>query len=245
MNYIGTLHADRWHTMLYFPSLGNRKEDMPTPRSGIFITVTRLKILLIGEDSCEWAAWFNAHYQRTGDEYVPTTFDAVSWNMEHTALMTRITEGFDSGGRAVFTERQNNFVLRGRVASLAGTPDLIVSGGEGNSLIIDAKTGNPRPSDSVQVMLYMWAVSQAMPRYRGVTFDGKLVYKDHELDIPNSAIDTAFINNVVELIQRVSTDIPARKVPSPMECGFCNITQTDCPERAAGGLIEEGETTAF
>ena len=196
---------------------------MPTPRSGPFITVTGLKKLLVGENSCEWATWYSVHFQRTGPEYVPSTCDAVAWNLEHTALMNTINKSLDAEGQAVFTEKQNNFILRGKVAALAGTPDLLVIGGDGEGLIIDAKTGTPRPSDSVQVMLYMWAVPQAMPRYRGVTFNGKIVYKDHEVTIPNLAIDSAFVANVVSLVERIADIKPARKVPSPMECGFCNI----------------------
>lgn len=39
--------------------------------------------------------------------------------------------------------------------------------------------------------------------------------------------------------------LPARKVASPLECGFCNLTKADCPERAAGDTMQEGETSDF
>ena len=79
----------------------------------------------------------------------------------------------------------------------------------------------------------------------GVEFDGKVVYEDSEVVIPAAAIDETFIDNLGQLIRRVASATPARKVPSAMECGFCNITKADCPERAAGDVMEEGETSDF
>ena len=80
---------------------------------------------------------------------------------------------------------------------------------------------------------------------RGVTFEGKVVYEDQEVPIPSAAIDGAFIENLSQLIRRVASSTPARKVPSQMECGFCNLTAADCPERAAGDAMQEGETEDF
>ena len=94
-------------------------------------------------------------------------------------------------------------------------------------------------------MVYMYAVPRALRQYKGVTFDGKVVYEDHEIDIPASAIDSTFIDNLGQLIRRVSSGIPARKVPSVLECGFCNITKSDCHERVAGNVVEVGDTIDF
>ena len=113
-------------------------------------------------------------------------------------------------------------------------------------MIIDTKTGKPLPSHHVQVMLYMYALPRALQQYRGVEFDGKLVYADSDdVDIPNTAIDDTFVTNFSNLIKRVSFTNPARRVPSKMECGFCNITRSDCPERVAGDAMSEGETEDF
>ena len=111
--------------------------------------------------------------------------------------------------------------------------------------MIDIKTGQPSPSHSVQVMLYMYAIPRSLGQYRGITFDGKIVYTDHEVEIPASAVDEKFVENLSLLIRRLSSPTPARKVPSRMECGFCNITSEDCPERAADNTIEEGATEDF
>ena len=142
----------------------------------------------------------------------------------------------------MFTENQNFF--RGKVATLGGKPDLItISGNSGT--IYDAKTGKPSPSHRIQVMICMYAIPRALGQYKGVTFDGKMVYGDDEVSIPATAVDEPLIENLSQLIRRVASAAPARKVPSPMECGFCNITKGDCPERSAGDTMQEGETSDF
>ena len=68
---------------------------------------------------------------------------------------------------------------------------------------------------------------------------------DHVVDIPAAAVDEQFIGNLSRLIHRLGSGGPARKVPSRMECGYCDITAADCPERAADGRVEEGATEDF
>ncbi|MCL0099877.1 PD-(D/E)XK nuclease family protein [Dehalococcoidia bacterium] len=216
-----------------------QKRDIP------YLWVTWLTKLLVGENSCEWAAWFRANHESWSYEKTPSTFDATEWQLQHTELLNKIRNQIETDGDTVFTENQNSFHLRGRTAVLGGKPDLVtVSGTTGT--IFDAKTGQPSPSHHVQVMIYMYALPKAMGQYDKVIFDGKVVYPDHEDYIPNTALDDTFIENLGKLIQRMASSDPARRVPSGMECGFCNITKADCPDR-----IEEessalsGETEDF
>ena len=94
-------------------------------------------------------------------------------------------------------------------------------------------------------MVYMYAIPKALTQYNGVEFEGKVVYEDQEVVIPSAAIDKTFVDNLGQLIRRVSSATPARKVPSAVECGFCNLTKEDCPERAAHDVMEVGETSDF
>ena len=219
---------------------------MAEPRQSPYVWVTWLTKLLVGEDSCEWASWFKAQHEGWSWNKVPSTFDLAKWTMNHTALLGRVRAELEGDGYAVFEENQNRFTLRSTTSgvAIAGKPDLIARHGD-VSLILDAKTGKPRASDTLQVMTYMWAVPQALRQYAGVAFDGKLVYEDHEETIPSSAVDATFIRNIGQLIQRVSNPSPARKVPSARECGFCVITSVDCPERAASDTAIEGDTADF
>ena len=91
----------------------------------------------------------------------------------------------------------------------------------------------------------MYAVPRAMGQYRGVSFDGKIIYSDHQVDIPATAVDETFIKNLSALVLRLSAPEPARRVPSPRECRFCDISLEDCPERAADDAVAEGVTDDF
>ena len=94
-------------------------------------------------------------------------------------------------------------------------------------------------------MLYMYALPRAKPEFEGVTFDGVVVYEDHEIAIPASAIDDEFVGMMARQILRVADSKPAPKVPTPMECAFCDITASDCPERIEDEAFQESITTDF
>ena len=53
------------------------------------------------------------------------------------------------------------------------------------------------------------------------------------------------MRNAGRLITRLASDMPARRVQSPSECRFCEITHIDCPERVGPGPSEEGMTDDF
>ena len=213
-------------------------------QDGPYIWVTWLTKLLVGENSCEWSAWFKAQHEGWSWEKQPSTFDSVAWQMEHSAQVTDSRRYWEDQGFVVFTEGQNSFVLRGRSAKLAGKPDLIVKKA-GDGVVVDIKTGRPSPSHSVQVMIYMYAIPRSLGQHKGVSFDGKVVYADHEIDIPASAVDSKFISSVTELILRLASRQPAVRVPSTRECRFCDITARNCPDRVDEGSGREGVTSDF
>ena len=213
-------------------------------QDGPYIWVTWLTKLLVGENSCEWSAWFKACHEGWSWDKQPSTFDTVSWQMDHSSQIAVTRLGWEKQGYVVFTEEQNSFVLRGKSAKLAGKPDLIVKKGS-DAIVVDVKTGRPLPSHSIQVMLYMYAIPRSLGQHRGVDFDGRVVYRDHEIEIPASAVDEKFIANVSELILRLASGHPARRVPSARECQYCNITLKDCPERVDEDANQEGVTSDF
>ena len=217
---------------------------MAEPRpGGPYIWVTLLSKLLAGEDSCQAASWFKAQHESHSWKRQPSTFDSAQWQIEHTALVHDVRQDLISKDFEVCVERQNGFQLRGATAILAGRPDLIAVR-HGAHTIIDAKTGRPKDSDVIQVMLYMWALPLALPQYRGMAFDGKVAYRAHAVEIPASAIDARFIERMVSLIGRLAAPESPVKVPSSWECGRCPITRVDCPERVEG-VTAEVTTEAF
>ena len=144
----------------------------------------------------------------------------------------------------VSTENQNAFSLRGKSATLGGKPDLVAVR-DGHGVVIDVKTGQPSPSHHAQVMLYMYAVPKAMHQHQYTAFTGVVAYPDHLVEIPADAITPQFVEKLAQLVGRVASHSPAGQVPSASECGFCNITKTDCPQRIETWNIEEGTTEDF
>ena len=164
--------------------------------------------------------------------------------MDHTALLNEQREAWEKQGCSVLTEAQNSFTLRGSSASLAGKPDLVAQRRDG-ATVIDAKSGRPSPHHAIQVMVYMYALPRALERYRGLALSGQVAYPDHVVDIPAAAVDEGFIRNLGSLIRRLAAETSARRVPSPMECRFCEITKADCPDRLEEVPAQEGVTDDF
>ena len=138
---------------------------------GPYVWVTWLTKLMVGEQSCEWAAWFRSQHEGRSWRKEPDSFRQAGWMVAHTDAINEARDQWESRGYTVLTEGQNSFILKGRSAVLGGKPDLIArKGGEGT--IIDVKTGAPYASHIVQVMLYMYAVPKVLGLHGGVVFDG-------------------------------------------------------------------------
>ena len=69
---------------------------MPTPREHPYIWATWLAKLLAGQDQCEWAGWFRAHYQDWARQ--PSDFNNAQWMLDHTALLNRERERLEQRG---------------------------------------------------------------------------------------------------------------------------------------------------
>ena len=203
-------------------------------RNGPYIWITWLSRLLAGQNECEWAAWFKARHEAYSWDKVSRGFDGFSWRVKHSEAVRDCRDRMEQEGYAMSIEGQNHFTLQGSTATLGGRPDLIAQR-DNISTIVEVKTGTCRDADRLQAMLYQYAVPLAMPQYRDVKFNGRLLYPYGELEIP--PIDDAFIQKVVALVQRVASDTPALRVPSAQECRFCDISAEDCSER-----VEEAQS---
>ena len=122
----------------------------------------------------------------------------------------------------------NAFTLRGRNAVLAGAPELIVSRDE-HTLIVSVPTGPPLRSHGTLVRVWMYGLRRAPGPHHGMVLPGELVYQDRTTQVPLGGVDQGLIHDLGTLINRVTVDEPADRVPSAHECGSCPIA--DCPER--------------
>ena len=212
---------------------------MPQRRESPYIWATWLPRLLTGENSCEWAIWFKAHYRDWTKP--PSDFDQAQWLLDHTALLNQQRQEWEDDGHRVYVEAQNAFRLRGKTATLAGRPDLVALDDQ-DATIIDVKTGQEKAWHSVQVMIYQYALPLALPQYRNARIGGEVVYPTHTVRTPRGALPGQFTKELVTLIRRLAADTPPNRVPSAIECRFCDITDDDCPERV--DAFSEASTAA-
>ena len=203
------------------------------PRNAPYMPVTGISRYLTGDKSCIWAAWFKANHQ--GYAKMPSDFNSAKWNMEHTDLMNELVEELEERGCEIFIERQNSFKVESARSGVVvgGTPDIIAVHPDETVKIYDAKTGQESASHVVQVQLYMYLLPKAQSeRWRGVKFEGVVVYADgSEKRISVDSVDDAFVTRLAEFMRKMTSDMPPRRVPSLAECGWCELTHADCPDR--------------
>ena len=116
---------------------------------------------------------------------------------------------------------------------MSGKPDLIAVFPNGRTVIYDAKTGHKSPAHVLQVQIYMYLLPRSdMARWKGKRFEGAIVYADgHQVDIPTNSIDGAFVARLAAFMQKMTSGMPPRRVPSEQECRWCEIAYGDCPDR--------------
>lgn len=198
------------------------RESMKKARFGPYLWVSWLTKILAGEQHCEWAVWFQAHFQ--GFDKVPDSGNLGVWTVEHTARVKERAKELTAEGYAVMIENQNKGTYKTKKGvTIQYKPD-IVARKNGTGKVVDVKTGEPRNSDTVQVLLYM-----AMSRCP----EGEVYYSRTKTAVPLNLemITPSFVQNVEEALDRLSADAPAERVPSREECRFCKITSSDCVDR--------------
>ena len=201
---------------------------MRVERSNPWIWVTWLTKLMAGESQCEWASWFRSHYKW---DKLPSDFDLARWTIDHNELLHKRRDQLEAEGFTVYTEDQNKFKVIGKTGiEVSGKPD-IVAIKEGKGYVEDCKTGEPKHSDQVQVLVYMLALPIVATHCKGLKLEGRVVYKDSVVEIPSSKIDDELKELFRKTVSTIGGSEPPRKVPSWGECHFCDISKADCTER--------------
>jgi hypothetical protein len=224
------------------------RSTMTHPRNGLArLEVTWISKLLAGRATCEWAAWYKAHFDNY--EKVFSSFDSASWTVRHTDLVRLTRNELEAAGYSVRLENQNKFSLLGSFAELNGKPDIIAER-DGRYLIVDCKAAKPHAAHVVQVMIYMWAIPFAQSRYKSVAFDGRVVYErlpgrteDRFRQIYSPEIDDQFIYILKAALQRIGGEEPCLRLSSLAECRYCEISKSDCAERVEKEEYEEPPET--
>ena len=214
---------------------------MTVTRDKPYMSFIWIPKFLIGDRSCIWSCWFKAQHQDY--ERMPSDFDSAKWNAEHTDLLNKLIEELEELGCELFIERQNSFRVESANSGMvvSGKPDVIAVYPDGRTVIYDAKTGYQSPAHVLQVQLYMYLLPKSnLTRWRDMgrgmdmdkRFEGAVVYPGgHQVDVPADSIDDAFVARLAAFMQKMTSDMPPRRVPSGEECRWCEIAFGDCPDR--------------
>jgi PD-(D/E)XK nuclease superfamily len=155
----------------------------------------------------------------------------AKWTSEHAAMVREHAAMLRSNGYSVFVEGQNAFKLAGKTGvTLAGKPDLVALRDEA-VYVIDCKTGLPRHSDQIQVLVYMLILPYVRPAWKQRAFQGRVRYREQVVEIPAAGVDPQFRTLFRQTMQQLSSATALPRVPSYAECRFCDITRHDCPQR--------------
>ena len=201
-----------------------------TERPGPYIWVTWLTKLMSGENQCQWSSWFRAHYKY---DKLPSNFNMTQWQAEHNELLHQRVNELEAEGFTVSIEDENSFILTGKdgITKVSGKPDILAIRGD-QVIVEDCKTGTPKKSDHMQVLIYMLVLSMVDQRCKGKQLSGRLIYKNiPPVDFLPEYLDTDFIELFRSTVGTVSAANPARNVPSFRECQFCDIPSTCCANR--------------
>lgn len=210
---------------------------MATPRKEPYVWVTWLAKLMAGEKGCEFSSWFRTRHIY---DKLPSDFDVAAWTIEHARQVRELRIERLRAKETVYVGNANAFTCQPRPGvTLAGRPDLIGDCLLANPIIYGVKTGRPKTSDVIEIIIYMHLLPLAVQRYGGTEFNGCLVYgDDRHIRIPASSLDDAFITNFEYFLDVIAGEVAPPKAPSALECRSCDIPSSECPERfvAAGGL---------
>lgn len=196
-----------------------------------YIWVTWLSRLMAGETSCNWAPWFKTNYPKRDDERVPSDLNVAGWQIAHTRILNELVNEQRSPGKRII--RESNLRFRHQNFVLAGRPDLIILPSNTEEVeIYDCKTGQPRVSDKIQVMIYMFCFPQSEDPWQGKKIPkGCVVYRKNRVEIPPEAINEEFTNNLFYFLGILISETPPEKNSNERECRWCDIAKTACPER--------------
>lgn len=212
---------------------------MKKARNKVFIWISWLAKLMAGEIQCEHSCWFKSHFSF---DKLPSDFNLVRWTMDHNALVHKTRDELELQGYKVTIEDQNSFKVIVNEALVSAKPDIVAVRTiptrrelTVEKLVIDCKTGRPKNSDQVQVLLYMMYLphthqSLTTEELQRLPWEGRVVYKKTAVPVPSVMLTKSLIAIAKDTIGKLSGAC-ARKVPSERECRKCDISESDCPER--------------
>ena len=181
---------------------------------------------LSGDQPCNLVTWLGGHHfleKRPRED----ASSLALWKTNHTALLNTVIKDLRTQQWKCSVE--SFFRVRGQSAILSGKADVIAQQKDRRPLIVDAKSGQPRETDIVQVMIEMVMVPLAWSSPTMI-FDGLVVYKTHRVPVlPMQA--EALKPRIFALLKELGTMPRPEPSPSKSNCQWCEVAEGDCADR--------------
>jgi PD-(D/E)XK nuclease superfamily len=204
--------------------LGQEENTMANPRRSPYIHATWLAKLMAGDVRCSFQYWFQTHNQLTQKQ--PELFESAGWMISHTRMLEELCQTLEAQGSKPLKEFEFN--LRGLPceALIGGKIDCLAVNGT-QATVYDCKTGHPYLHHQVQVMIYMYGLSQ-QPRFHHMQLQGVVLYRDSQCEIP--CLPDTFASDIDYFVRLLAGAQVLPRAPG-RDCRFCKLTRLDCPER--------------
>lgn len=188
---------------------------------------TTIAKVLSGDQPCPLQPWLSGRmkFPKRDDE----SGALAAWKARHTDLLRVTTAKMRAEGWRVSVEQF--FRVEGKFAALSGKADLIVQPktlGSARPKILDAKGGDPKDSDVMQVIIGMVMVPLSWGK--DVQFDGEVVYADHVVAVTHAQA-MAVAPQIFSTLKLLGTDARPDPLPGKSACQWCPVPESECSAR--------------
>ena len=204
------------------------------PRPGLpSFWVTHLAKVLVGEQPCLLQPWMAGRFvlPRTSGSAI------VEWKARHTAMLETVMNGRIAQGWSC--RKESFFRVTGQHGVVSGKADLIVQMKDKRPQIIDVKSGNPKDSDVMQVLIEMVLIPLAW-KAPAMQFEGEVVYANGSEIVLEPREADALKPRLFAMIRQLATMERPQPSPSRDACMFCDVPDAECGQR----WKEENDTVA-
>lgn len=194
---------------------------------------------LSGDQPCLLSTWISGRHKEKRPR--ENAADLAVWKTNHTEQLTAAVDRFKSEGWKCSVERFFN--VTGNHSIISGKADIICQQEDRRPFISDTKSGTPRESDILQVMIeqVMVPLSWNAPT---MLFNGVVIYKDHEVQTTPAQVDQVR-PKIFALLKKLGTIPRPESSPSVGNCRFCDVPESLCAERVGSETEMVSETTTL
>jgi len=200
------------------------KELETTPRKTPIVAPSWLAKLLNGEIQCLFQYYVQAWYK-----VKPSSVnDFTLYQIKHESFLRERRQYWESRGYRISVEKQN-LISFPTISGLQfiGEPDLYITD---INHIEELKTGKPKNSDVIQLMLYMCAAYYAYGLHEIPS--GEIRYRDGSCHfIDPEEITNEFREEVTKLNKLLASEEEPLPLPTKDNCQYCKLNQ-NCPVSA-------------